>query len=191
VSTFFASIALPLAHEGYRVHPLHPGSKTALLKGWPQKATTDKDTILAWGERFPNANVGIATGQGLLVIDEDTDAGGDVGPLNLPPTRTVKTPHGRHFYFLIHQEMPNSSGALGPHIDTRGDGGYVVGPGSIITDEPYEWTNEDEICDYTSPQRQQKQGEPLHFRPRADHQHGSSDGRKFLADALARVSAPR
>ena len=42
-------------------------------------ATTDEATISAWWERWPNANIGIATGMisGLVVLDVDPKNGGD------------------------------------------------------------------------------------------------------------------
>lgn len=74
------------------------------------------------------------------MIDVDEDKGGDAGPLYLPPTCTVKTPHGRHYYFSISADLPcpTTVGELGPHIDTRGDNAYVIGPGSIVGDLPYD-----------------------------------------------------
>ncbi len=52
----------------------------------------------------------------------------------LPPTVEVITARGRHIYFKWPQEpMRNSAGKIGPHIDVRGDGGYVLSPPSIFT----------------------------------------------------------
>jgi hypothetical protein len=49
----------------------------------------------------------------------------------LPQTVTVLTPSGgRHLWFTAPGPVPNSVGRLGPGIDVRGTGGYVVGPGS-------------------------------------------------------------
>jgi putative DNA primase/helicase len=135
---FFASIALPLAREGFRVFPLVPRKKVPAIKGWQDQATTKEATILVWARPYPNANVGIATGHGLVVIDVDLDAGADlaaVEELVLPPTRTCITPHGRHYYYTTEVDVPCSVGRLGPHIDVRGIGGYVVGPGSIVKDD--------------------------------------------------------
>jgi hypothetical protein len=72
-------------------------------------------------------------GSGLLVVDLDgpeaVDAWLELG--SGADTYTVSTGRGLHLYF----EHPgfyvgNSSGALGKKIDIRGDGGFVVGPGS-------------------------------------------------------------
>jgi predicted P-loop ATPase len=50
----------------------------------------------------------------------------------VPDTYIVKTPGGFHLYFLMPTDVVvrNSSNKLGPGIDIRGEGGFVVGPGS-------------------------------------------------------------
>jgi hypothetical protein len=51
----------------------------------------------------------------------------------LPRTFAVRTPGGGvHLYFSApDQRLGNTAGKLGVGIDTRGVGGYVVGPGSV------------------------------------------------------------
>jgi hypothetical protein len=58
----------------------------------------------------------------------------------LPPTYQVRTPSGgRHLYFTAPPgvRLPSSVNRLGPHIDTRAWGGYVVAPGSTTPDGAY------------------------------------------------------
>jgi hypothetical protein len=58
----------------------------------------------------------------------------------IPRTFTVATPSGgTHLYFLAAKGMPlrNTVARLGPLIDTRARGGYVVAPGSEIGGTPY------------------------------------------------------
>ena len=58
-------------------------------------------------------------------------------------TRTVVTPGGgQHLYFRLPPDVDlrNTAGYLGRHVDTRGTGGYVVGPGSIINGRRYRLT---------------------------------------------------
>ena len=69
--------ALRYARRGWRVFPVTPGSKAPLIKKWPDLATSDPRTIKGWFHRWPDANVGICTGNGLLVIDIDPRNGGD------------------------------------------------------------------------------------------------------------------
>lgn len=107
-----------------------------------------KHPAVAWGEidadtpvppPAPGAGLGIKTGarprgSGIVVVDLDTaeaslrfdELGGAPDP-----THTVATGRGWQLAF----EDPgfpvrNSAGALGPGIDIRGEGGFVVSPGS-------------------------------------------------------------
>jgi hypothetical protein len=126
--------------------------KIPLLKDWPNLATTDPDTIRYWWAQWATANVGIATGHGLWVLDVDPDKGGDdslralegqYGPL--PQTPVVLTGGGgSHYYFYFQHpglSIGNSVGKLGPGLDIRADGGQVVAPPSIHPDSgrTYEW----------------------------------------------------
>lgn len=89
----------------------------------------------------PGAGYGIKTGarprgSGIVVVDLDGEAAVDAWMKlcggNSPDTYTVKTPRpGLHLTFQ-HPGfyVGNSTGALGPKIDVRGDGGFVVGAGS-------------------------------------------------------------
>ena len=154
--------ALAAADAGWHVFPCAPGSKRpALRENWQDLATTDPGRIHDWWARRPY-NIGIACGQsGLVVIDLDVardEPGGRPG-LDGPAsgadalqrlcrahgqrypagTYTVDTPSGgSHLYFTA-PEAPvrNSAGRLGPLIDIRAHGGYVVGDGSLIDGRRY------------------------------------------------------
>ncbi|WP_328295785.1 bifunctional DNA primase/polymerase [Kineococcus sp. NBC_00420] len=102
---------------------------------WSKTATTDEEvlkTIFAQGLR----NIGIACGPaGLLVIDEDQDgafaAFAASQGASIPPTYTVRTGRGFHYYFHQDGTLGNHEGLLtGQGINVRGVGGYVVAPGS-------------------------------------------------------------
>ncbi|GAB2766954.1 bifunctional DNA primase/polymerase [Terrabacter koreensis] len=57
-------------------------------------------------------------------------------------TRTVRTPSGgMHLYFLAPHPLPSTCGRLGPMIDTRAMGGYVVAPPSRTTAGGYQTIN--------------------------------------------------
>ncbi len=150
--------ALGAAARGWHVFPCAPGGKRPALRGnWQELATTSADQVHAWWSRAPY-NVGIACGpSGLVVIDLDLprgDAGDDDDDGALFPlsgadrlsrlarkhreryptgTYVVDTPSGGcHLYFSAAAQgrARNSAGGLGPQIDVRADGGYVVGAGS-------------------------------------------------------------
>ncbi|MGW7497779.1 bifunctional DNA primase/polymerase [Streptomyces luteogriseus] len=122
-----------------------------------QRATTNPDLIHAtWATR--PYNVGIATGPaGLLVVDLDVckpgepkgapDGAASLQALceragqALPATYRVQTARGgEHLYFTAPPgvRLKCSANRLGPHIDTRAWGGYVVAPGSTTHDGAYE-----------------------------------------------------
>jgi hypothetical protein len=148
-----ARAALALARRGMRVHPVAADRKVALLEDWPNRATLDPTTIAAWWRRWPNANVAIATGGAmrLLVVDIDTDAGGEASIAalerehgTLPATVETITPRsGRHIYMIVPNGRPmpgNTAGKLGEGVDTRGQGGYVLAPPSVVGGRAYAWS---------------------------------------------------
>jgi predicted P-loop ATPase len=102
-------------------------------------ATTDATQIRAWWAQWPDANIGVATGGGLVVLDIDPRSGGDESLVELrrrlgavPDTVECLTGGGgRHIYFAVPGEVRNSAGVLGAGLDVRGDGGYVVAPPSV------------------------------------------------------------
>ena len=114
-------------------------------KGWEDRATTSDARILrAWSSR-PHG-IGIACGPSrLIVVDTDqpkpdgadqTDNGEQTlarleaqHRAPLPTTYTVATPSGglhRYFWLPDGLQLGNTAGHLGPLVDTRGAGGYVV-----------------------------------------------------------------
>lgn len=120
-------------------------------------ATTDDQTIRGWWSQWPEANVAVATGHdGLVVLDVDPRKAGDetLSDLQnrygkLPPTCEVLTGGGgQHCYFLapldpqtgLHVPVPNSAELVGPGLDIRGTGGYVVAPPSLhASGKSYAW----------------------------------------------------
>ena len=114
-------------------------------------ADTDPQMIREWWAVYPDANVGIATGDasGAVVLDIDVKSGGEASLLNLerkfgqvPDTWTAETGGGGfHFYFRMPAvDIRNSAGAVGPGIDVRGNGGYVIAPPSLhLSGRRYGW----------------------------------------------------
>jgi hypothetical protein len=119
------------------VFPLN--GKVPLTPRGCKDATADLERVAKWWQRWPEANVGVACGApaGLFVVDLD----GLVGAAAfvelqrrygaLPATLWARTGSGGwHAYFRHVAGLGNSAGKLAPHVDTRGDGGYVVAPPS-------------------------------------------------------------
>lgn len=98
-------------------------------------ATRKLDVIEAWWDDDPNANIGVATGNGLVVIDVDGPEGEEslrkleqlLG--QLPETLQVRTGKGRHLYFHCDSQIASCNGKW-PKIDIKAESGYVIGPGS-------------------------------------------------------------
>ncbi len=149
--------ALTLARIGLRVfpvcgidHDLQPTCRNAkcpspgkhpLERGWQRSATSDPETIRGIWLQYPHANLGVLTGGGVLVVDVDPRNGGtesfdDLRERygDLPDTLEVQTGGGGwHYYFQCPRDLtiPNDNrGKLGRCIDVKGQGGFVVGPGS-------------------------------------------------------------
>jgi len=122
-------------------------------------ATTSARIIDVWFEkRHPAALIGIPTGDklGAWVLDldrHDRDDGsqsdGHVwlaemesihGPL--PETARAKTANGGTHIFFRHVEGIRNRAAIADGVDTRGQGGYICGPGSVMADgRRYKWIN--------------------------------------------------
>ena len=153
--------AVSSASLGWRIHPLHPGEKKPRLKNWPEKATTDQTTILGWWMKWPESNVGIATGDGLIILDVDGPDGRESLKefSSLPPTITATTPRadgGMQVYFSADEELEEVAKnrvQLLPGLDIRAAGGYVVAPPSSL--DPYDKNPEGgeyTWVDYSSPE---------------------------------------
>jgi hypothetical protein len=117
--------------------------KHPLLVDWPKEATTAERVIRAWWSQWPKARVGLLTGGPIAIIDVDPRNGGtesldrlekQYGPLPVGP-RAITGGGGWHLYFRKPPEhsLRSKSGAFGaefPGLDSRGEGGQVVAPGS-------------------------------------------------------------
>jgi hypothetical protein len=155
--------ALEYAARGRRVIVLHgvtetgactcqPGSKPCKAPGkhpriadWPQRAATDFATIREWWTRWPDSNVGVITGGGLVVLDVDHKHDGPrklaalIDNLGepLPDTPTVATGGGgSHHYFA--GDALSTTPIEG--IEFKAAGRLVVAPPSVhASGREYAW----------------------------------------------------
>ncbi|MBU1948082.1 MAG: DUF3987 domain-containing protein [Candidatus Eisenbacteria bacterium] len=158
--------ALWYAKQGWPVLPLHTprtgscscrkddcqsqGKHPRTQRGL-KDATTEEGAIRSWWTRWPDANVAVLTGteSGLIVLDVDPRNGGDESLANLedefgrlPATVESRTGGGGRHYFFNHPRVPIrcSSGKLGPGLDLKSDGGYIVVPPSVHgSGNTYQW----------------------------------------------------
>ena len=155
---YLREAALAYAAGGFRVLPLHhpiraqsrmrstrvgcscgdpgcgPVGKHPRTRNGLYDATIDPSQIASWWQRWPQANVGLVTGELADVLDVDGPAGWAAlrgwatqhqlyleGPV-------VRTDSGWHYYVAA-TGVGNRAGLL-EGIDWRGRGGYVVAPPS-------------------------------------------------------------
>jgi hypothetical protein len=152
--------ALALAARGWHVFPCIPDGKRPALRGsWQDHATADPERVRVWWARA-SYNIGVSCGpSGLVVIDLDTPRTGQpsdssaawsgthalaalCGQRGQPyplPTYAVDTPSGGcHLYYTApNGRIRNSAGRLGPLIDVRASGGYVIGKDSRVGGRAY------------------------------------------------------
>jgi hypothetical protein len=116
-------------------------------------ATLDEKHVKEWWRDMPYANIGVPTGlaSGLVVLDVDVGKTGDESLWDLqerfeqlPATVMALTGGGGFHYLFLHPgagiKVRNSTSAIGPGLDIRGDGGYiVVPPSSHKSGRRYEW----------------------------------------------------
>ncbi len=137
------------------------GEKTPLTPNGFKGATRFPRIIERWWSDWPDAAVGLPTGEktGFFALDIDNKPGGangfdwlaemeaEHGPL--PDTARVTSPNGGlHIYFKYVVGTRNR-GALGAGVDIRSEGGYVLAAGSTMAHgRSYKWdTDTREIAD--------------------------------------------
>jgi len=156
------SAALDCAARGWMVIPLHTPhgagcscgradctsvGKHPRTRNGSKDASRDPAVIREWWRRWPDANVGIATGpeSGLLVLDVDGVQGEqsliDLARrgFTLPDGYSVRTGSGgQHHYFGWPEgtDVRNSARKIAPGLDIRGVGGLVAAPPSLHKSGP-------------------------------------------------------
>jgi len=127
---------------GWPVFPVTPRGKRPCTRHGFKDASADAGTIDYWWRTEPAANVGLPTGPAsALVLDIDPRAGGDIGDLpgELPYTPMALT-GGKGWHVLFECPDLNCPRSVGPGLDIKAVGGYIVAPPSIHpSGERYRW----------------------------------------------------
>ena len=151
--------ALELATQGFYVFPLQAGGKLPIIEDFPNRATRDPKQIREWWydpvfDIEQPYNIGISTtkyngNQALLVVDVDNKGlkKGSEQLLLLEldgkefiETATQITPTGGlHLIYRTKEALKQGTNVLGPGLDTRSKGGYIVASGSMIDGRVYSW----------------------------------------------------
>jgi len=133
--------ALAYARRGWAVFPLQRRSKEPAVAGAYKAATTDVGQVSTWWHRWPDANIGLATGavSGLWVLDIDGPEGeasfaalvGEHGG-ELAETLMASTGKGHHLYWRLPTGVDQGRRiGVRPGLDVIGSQGYLVAPPSI------------------------------------------------------------
>ena len=148
--------ALIYAGLGLAVVPIRKGTKQPPMKAWQKEATQDPEKIREWWDRWPEAGVGVVTGEksgGLAVIDldehpEDGRRGVELLEAwerengDLPETWTAITGSGgRHLFFRLHDPMKRQQHLYSSQVDFQTDGALVILPPTVHakTGRRYKW----------------------------------------------------
>lgn len=211
-------IALEYASNNWPVFPCRPRHETVVNHaGKPEEkkpkspltrfgfreATKTTRIIERWWQDNPDALIGVPTGapSGFWVLDIDVPPEHEDGRIwlaemeaihdTLPPTRMARTASGGVHYYWRHVAGVRNSAAIAPGVDTRGDGGFVCVPGSVLEDGTfYEWINDLPIADapdWLLPLVLQRRSESHQEYPPAQHVDRVA-GASEVEDLLSYVS---
>jgi putative DNA primase/helicase len=128
--------------RGWSIIPLWFRGKTPSVRSWTeyQRRRPTFEEIEAWFGPPTPRNVGVITGtvSGLVVVDADSPEAFEWATANMPPCdMRVRTAKGVHLYYAYTGKAPIRNKVRATfagkqlEIDVRGEGGYVVGPGSV------------------------------------------------------------
>lgn len=165
--------AIEYADRGWKVFPLHTTKNAACscgnpkctsaakhprIKEWQKDCSNQSGVIKDWWSKWPDANIGLATGSasGFFVLDIDPRHGGkeslqDLVKKNGIFPKTLVSNTGGGGYHLLFKEpsikVTNRTNVL-PGIDVRGEGGYIVAPPSFHqSGMQYSWTKDFNQCE--------------------------------------------
>jgi hypothetical protein len=144
-------VALSYAQRGWAVFPCKPQDKTPATRCGFNDATKNSTKIKRWWYSQPEKNLAIATGaiSGVVVVDVDPRHDGNKSLTKLeaengklPETVLARTGGGgRHLYFRHPGGVLKCrADLLGPGVDIKADGGYVIAPPSVHpSGQSYRW----------------------------------------------------
>jgi hypothetical protein len=156
-----SGLTTALGYAGHRtpVFPCHwegGRRKRPLTEHGFQDSSCDPVVIEAWWRRWPKALIGVPTGilSGFVVLDVDVKHADRNGFDTLAAFALAILPHtpmvhtatgGLHLYFdAAGRQIPSTQGnwgrGIGPGLDWRAEGGYVIAPSPS---SGYDW---DPIC---------------------------------------------
>ncbi len=163
IMTILQEEAIKYAELGLKIYPLLPREKKPLLKGGFHNATCDIQMVKKIWDKYPYANIAIATGNkgeyssGIVVIDLDVDIDRDInGVESLKQweqaqglkinrnTWVAKTGRGGfHLYYKTDINIKSSTSVVLKGVDIIADLKGIVAPPSIHPNgNGYKWVKD-------------------------------------------------
>jgi hypothetical protein len=146
-----AAAAVFYARQGLPVFPLTPGAKVPMdgrltccggtHRSGVKDALSNERAAAFWWRNHPFANIGIATGWSVDVIDVDGPRGWRswLDGRDWPPViGAVSTPRPGGVHRFVRVTGAGNGQRIAPGVDYRGRGGYVVAPPSWVRTSEYE-----------------------------------------------------
>ena len=141
--------AIKYLRQGFSVIPVIPKDKKSLVDWaiYQKKLPTEQD-IKDWWKKWPDANIGVITGQisGVAVIDIDSEEGKKEIESFVPDSLIVpivNSPRGgQHWWFrCLDSNLITKAGIDGfTKVDLRANGGMIIAPPSVgANGKRYEW----------------------------------------------------
>jgi hypothetical protein len=141
-----------------------PG-KHPRTKGGFKDATDDPEQIRRWWQKWPDANIALATGSGIAVFDIDGEEGfREFQQLvathgAVPPTLASQTGRGAHLFFATRDGAPSVRSSAVGKVHVRGEGGYVIlPPSNHLSGRNYQWIKKLPLAPLPDTLRQWSQG---------------------------------
>lgn len=155
-SSAYSIAAEYAAEHGWPVFPLTANEKRPATSNGFKNASRDLNQLRQWFHPNSTHNIGVVTGpkSGLVIIDLDEKNGvsgsaslasAEAKHGELPVTlRSTTGSGGQHLFFRYPAGVRvRNRAAVLPGVDVRGDGGYVVAPGSLVSGSSYRWQDKD------------------------------------------------
>ncbi len=122
-----------LAALGFSLFPIPLREKRPAIAWKPyQERRPTAEELEEWRRGATNAAVVTGVVSGVIVLDVDSAAGeAEVQRRGMPKTPSVRTARGRHYYFKHPGFTVRNFARRLEGCDLRGDGGFVVGAGSV------------------------------------------------------------
>jgi len=141
--TTFRDAALAYREAGLHAIPVEPRGKKPLVAWKPyQEAMPSVAEIEAWSAAWPEANIALVMGRGLLAVDVDGLEGElalATAGIHIDSFPQSKTARGRHVFMRADTSGLGDRLGMFPKVDVRVQGYVVVSPSVHETGHVYEW----------------------------------------------------